>query len=221
MSGRGANMPGDRAIAAVEGGMGGALPEARGGSGTGARAGTGFWHRLGVWCHGAWTVVRHALRVVVAWCLGTSSWDTGGRTGSSRRATNRSGDPLPPSMRTTGPADVRRVGREVQRLMASLGSTAGGVAAYLYAAGATGVPGDAHRSPVGLFLSAVLGSDPDVAALDLRADSVTLYLESLEGRAAPMTVAFPEAVKEFAVAFDARCYPLLLAQPEAPRRPER
>lgn len=93
-------------------------------------------------------------------------------------------------------------------MVGSLGSTPGDVAAYLCAAGVNGVPYHAARSPVGVFLSAVLGADPEVAAITLRTDSVSLYLR---GQPTPTTVPFPDVLRDFTRAFNAECYPMLLA----------
>lgn len=214
MNGREAHMPDDRAITAI----GEAGEEVREGPVIGTLEVQGPWARFAAWWCRVGRAVWATVRAFVNWCLGTSSWDDSARSEAYWQAPAYPGQPVPLVQGSTAQADSRRITREVRRLLDALGANPGDVAAYLYAAGASGVPHDADRSPIGVFLSAVLGSDPDVAAVALRTDSVTLYLR---GQTAPVTVAFPGVVRDFIGAFNARCYPILLAQPEEQRRPDR
>lgn len=210
MNGREGKMPDDRGIAPVEPG-GVATREA---ALVGSRSGEGRWRRFARWCCRVGSAMYQALRAVVAWCLGTSSWEGRDRVDGGYWG----GGAVTGASQRTPQADARRTAKEVRRLLDSLGSTPGDVAAYLCAAGVSGVPYDANRSPVGAYLSAVVGADPDVAAMTLRTDSVSLYLK---GQATPTTVLFPGAVRDFAAAFNAGCYPILMNAAEEQRRPDR
>lgn len=148
--------------------------------------------------------IRRAVPAAAGW-LGRPRRDA--RTAVPARPAAPAADVLPTYQAAATPADAKLIAREVRRLLGGLGRTPGDVAASLYALGAAGVPHDATRAPVGVYLSAVVGADPAVAAVVLRADAVCLYLW---GHAAPTTVSFPGPIRDFGVAFNSRCYPLLV-----------
>ncbi|MGH9099709.1 MAG: hypothetical protein ACRDV8_05695 [Acidimicrobiales bacterium] len=102
-----------------------------------------------------------------------------------------------------------RVAREVSKLVGDLGATRGEVAHALEKAGVRAAPGDPARSPVGLYLGAVVGADPSVTTVAIEGASVVVELRARVR--AVVTVPLPAVVHDFTVAFDARCYPALLS----------
>lgn len=128
------------------------------------------------------------------------------------------GDPTPPPplmrVRPGAPSPAgafrrTRLGREVRSLLASLGRTRSEVAATLEAAGVKGAPCDAGRSPLGLYLAAVIGADPAVRAVRVGDRSVSVHLRAWWR--ASVLVDLPFAAREFMIAFDQACYPGLVA----------
>ncbi len=101
-----------------------------------------------------------------------------------------------------------RFAREVRRLVAGLGTSRRSVAAALEATGVRAAPGDAACSPVGIYLGAVIGADPNVKSV--KTDGRTVVVELRAWWRPDVTVSLPAAVREFAAAFDARFYPGLV-----------
>lgn len=211
MSGRGAFEPADRGTSPVNeklsGQVGASAPE-HPAQGPRPNWVAERWRRFAA-------AVSAAFRVVVAWCVG-SSWDRGDPATSYPKPAWAIGAPMPAPGMAPEP-DGRRLVREVRRLLAGLGPTPGDVAAALQTLGVHGVPCRPECSPVAAFLMAVVGADPDVEALGLRSDAVSL---SMRGYRSPLTVPFPAAVRGFVSAFDAQCYPMLLGETRE-HRPER
>lgn len=100
------------------------------------------------------------------------------------------------------PIGVDDLGQRVRALLAALGPVPGAVEASLRAADArAGV----EVTPVGRYLSAVVGTEPDVrsVACDGRTVNVSRY------RGGTVSVGVPPAVATFLEAFDQGCYPAL------------
>ncbi len=109
-----------------------------------------------------------------------------------------------------------RLAREVHRLVTDLGTSRRSVASALEAAGVRAAPDDAARSPVAIYLGAVIGSDPKVKSV--RTDGRTVVVELRAWWRPAVTVVVPTAVREFTAAFDARCYPALLCRDDQRRK---
>jgi hypothetical protein len=120
--------------------------------------------------------------------------------------------PVPPS--SASQLLDTRFARELRHLLAALGTTSGSVAAGLEAAGVRAAPEDPARSPLALFLTAVVGADPNVQGLRVRPDAVVVELRAWWRP--PVTVFLPPVVHEFSAAFDAGCYPALLRDGRRP-----
>ena len=101
-----------------------------------------------------------------------------------------------------------RLSREVRRLLESLGRTRSEVAATLTAAGVRAAPRDPRRTPVSLYVCAVIGADPNVKSVTVNERSVLVELRAWWRSA--VSVDLPFAVREFMIAFNQRCYPALL-----------
>ena len=126
----------------------------------------------------------------------------------------------PPAPTASAPLFDTGLATELRGLLGTLGSSCGSVATALEAAGVRATPGDPHRSPVGLFLSAVVGADPTVKAVRVRGDAVVVDLRAWWRPT--VTVPLPPVVVEFRAAFDAGCYPALLRDALGPHGvPER
>ncbi len=117
----------------------------------------------------------------------------------------------PPPPPTPGsPLFDTRLAREVRRLLGTLGATRGSVAVALEAAGVRAAPNDPERSPIGLFLLAVIGADPGVKYVRIDPDAVVVDLRAWWRPT--VTVPLPPVVHDFRMAFDAGCYPALLRE---------
>lgn len=204
MSGREASSPDDPRIAPMGGERAGPVGVQRSGRPVGLRKRTAVEVVVEALCR-IGRAIRKAVQAAVGWCVGRPRRDA--RIAVPPRPAALAADVLPTYQAATGPADARLIAREVRRLLGGLGRTPGDVAASLYALGAAGVPHDATRAPVGVYLSAVVGADPAVAAVVVRSDAVCLYLR---GHAAPTMVSFPGPIRDFGIAFNSRCYPLLV-----------
>jgi hypothetical protein len=116
----------------------------------------------------------------------------------------------PPPPTSAPPLMETRLAREIRSLLGTLGTTRGAVASTLEAAGVRATPGEAGASPVGLFLTAIVGSDPNVKSVRLGAGALVVDLRAWWRPA--VTVPLPAVVEDFQVAFDAGCYPSLLRE---------
>lgn len=119
------------------------------------------------------------------------------------------------------PAAVRqllatRFTRRVGGLLASLGSSRSAVAASLEAAGVRAVPRNRECSPISLYVTAVIGADPNVKSVSVVGDAVAVDLRAWWRPV--VTVTLPPAVHDFIEAFDASCYPALLPGEHRPRK---
>jgi hypothetical protein len=114
----------------------------------------------------------------------------------------------PPPPTSAPPLLETRLAREIRNLLCTLGTTRGAVASALEAAGIRATPGDAGVSPVGQFLTAIVGSDPNVKSVRVGGDALVVDLRAWWRPA--VTVPLPAVVEDFQVAFDAGCYPSLL-----------
>jgi hypothetical protein len=114
----------------------------------------------------------------------------------------------PTSPTTPSPLFDTRFASEVRRLVGTLGASRESVAAALEAAGVRAVRKDWQRSPVVLYLGAVIGADPDVKTVKVAPDAVVVDLRAWWRPV--VTVPLPEAVRAFSIAFDAGCYPTLV-----------
>ncbi|MGH9082478.1 MAG: hypothetical protein ACRDWN_03955 [Acidimicrobiales bacterium] len=148
-----------------------------------------------------------ALRSAGSWCI-YGSW-AGDRDPvrfpadhPSRHGSLGPGDP-------PGEPARRRLAGAVDRLLRGLGDTPGHVAGSLHAAGVRGVPNDPGHQPVGRYLAAVVGADPDVSAVSVDGAAVSVAMEVL-GQPV-VTVALPRPVRDFTAAFDRECYPTLVS----------
>lgn len=121
--------------------------------------------------------------------------------------------PPPPPTDVGGLFDTR-LACEVRGLVRGLGPSRGLVAAALEAAGVRAAPGDPGRSPVVLFLSAVVGADPGVKSIAVGGGAVVVKLRAWWRPT--VTVALPVVVGDFTRAFDAGCYPTLLLPEHRP-----
>ncbi|HVC14021.1 MAG TPA: hypothetical protein VND62_04085 [Acidimicrobiales bacterium] len=131
-----------------------------------------------------------------------------------RPAAPRSLASAPPPPTNVGGLFDTRLAREVRGLVHALGPSRGLVAAALEAAGVRAAPGDPGRSPVVLFLSAVVGADPGVKSIAVGGGAVVVELRAWWR---PMVaVALPAVVEDFTRAFDAGCYPALLRPEHRP-----
>lgn len=120
--------------------------------------------------------------------------------------------PLPVS--SPVPLFDTRLAREVRALLATLGTSPGSVAAALEAAGVRAVPGNGDFAPLGLYLTAVVGSDPNVKAVRVQSGAVVIDLRAWWRPT--VTVPLPGVMHEFKTAFDAGCYPSVLRDPFRP-----
>lgn len=120
----------------------------------------------------------------------------------------------PPPLSSPVPLFDTRLAKEVRGLLATLGSSRGSIAAALEAAGIRAVPTDPGCAPLALFLSAVVGVDPNVRSVRVEGDAVVVDLRAWWRPT--VTVPLPRVVEDFKVAFDAGCYPALLRDPFPP-----
>lgn len=115
----------------------------------------------------------------------------------------------PPPPPTNGsPLFDTRLARDVRRLLETLGATRESVATALEVAGVRAAPRDSERSPINLFLGAVIGAHPDVKCV--RTDGEAVIVDLRSWWRPTVAVPLPQAVHDFRVAFDAGCYPALL-----------
>jgi hypothetical protein len=119
-------------------------------------------------------------------------------------------DPPPATRLAAAPSGsaCTRFAHEVCRLLGGLGVSRGSVAASLETMGVRAAPDDPAGSPVALYLGAVVGADPNVKSVRIGADSVIVCFRAWWRP--EVRVPLPEVVRDFTVAFDARCYPSLL-----------
>jgi len=107
----------------------------------------------------------------------------------------------------------RRLRNDVSQLLGGLGDDAAEVAKRLEAAGVQGTPRDVRDCAIAVYLSAVLGGDPDVRGLDVMADGIVI---SPARRWAPsISVGLSPPVRMFVAGFDRNDFPgLVRAQPQ-------
>lgn len=121
-----------------------------------------------------------------------------------------SDEPLPARAGLFASLFETRVSKEVTGLFASLGTTRRSVAASLEAAGVRAAPHEPDLSPISLFLSAVVGADPNVKSVVVGGDEVVVELRAWWRSAVAVPV--PAVVHDFMAAFDAGCYPALFRE---------
>jgi hypothetical protein len=96
----------------------------------------------------------------------------------------------------------------VGQLLGGLGEDAAEVAKRLDEAGVRGTPRDVRDCAIAVYLSAVLGADPDVRGLDVMADGIVI---SPTRRWAPsISVGLSAPVRTFVAGFDRNDYPALV-----------
>lgn len=98
--------------------------------------------------------------------------------------------------------------RRTRCLLADLGPTPDAVAHSLFVTEVRGQPGDPGDTPVGAFVSAVVGADPDVESVAVGMSEITITRRTRWRR--QVTVRCPVAIQRFLEAFDAGCYPRLV-----------
>lgn len=118
----------------------------------------------------------------------------------------------PVQLASPSPLFDTQVARGVRRLLGALGTSPGSVAAALEGAGVRGSLGDRAGSPAALYLRAVVGADPEVRSVTVGGAEVAVDLRAWWRP--DVTVALPQIVHDFTVAFDAGCYPALLRDEE-------
>jgi hypothetical protein len=96
----------------------------------------------------------------------------------------------------------------VRALLTGLGASGSEVARYLAEREVAGTAGDRNHCAVARFLSAVVGAEPGVRSVQVFRRLAVLNLE----RRWPWTfVVLPKPVRRFVAAFDAGCFPELVA----------
>ena len=112
-------------------------------------------------------------------------------------------------------SDLGQLKRQTRAILSELGSSPDEVAESLRAAGVHGVPRDNRSCAVALYLTALMGSDPRVRAVNVG------HCSLLIDTAAPpefrpngrLLVQLPKPVRQFVAAFDARRYPTVTREP--------
>jgi hypothetical protein len=115
-------------------------------------------------------------------------------------------------------SDLRQLKRQTRTLLTELGATPDEVFESLNAAGVNGVPKDNRSCAVARYLTALMGSDPRVRAVNVG------HCSLLIDTAAPpefrptgrLLVQLPKPVRQFVAAFDARRYPAIIQEQAAP-----
>jgi hypothetical protein len=102
----------------------------------------------------------------------------------------------------------RTLARRINQLLDGLGQSADAVAMALVSAGARGQYGDLSSTPIASFLSAVVGSDPAVESVSLSPGTCTIVRRAHWRRT--LTITLPPAIRDFTLAFEAGCYPVLV-----------
>jgi hypothetical protein len=104
--------------------------------------------------------------------------------------------------------------RQVECLLTDLGEAPGEIADSLNRAGARGEPQHHSRCVLASYLSAVVGSDPGIASIEVGVRRVRITRS--DGWRRRVTIAAPAQIVEFIRGFDLGLYPQLLDRP----RPE-
>jgi hypothetical protein len=115
-------------------------------------------------------------------------------------------------------SDLRQLKRQTRELLAGLGASPDEVAGSLEAAGVAGVPRDNRSCAVALYLTASMGTDPRIRAVNVGHCSLLIDTASPpefrpSGR---LLVQLPKPVRQFVAAFDARRYPTIVRTPSDP-----
>ncbi|MGA3146723.1 MAG: hypothetical protein ABSF33_04505 [Acidimicrobiales bacterium] len=114
-------------------------------------------------------------------------------------------------------SELRQLKRQTRTLLTELGTTPDEVFESLNAAGVNGVPKDNRSCAVARYLTALMGSDPRVRAVNVG------HCSLLIDTAAPpefrptgrLLVQLPKPVRQFVAAFDARRYPAIIQEQPA------
>jgi hypothetical protein len=117
-------------------------------------------------------------------------------------------------------SDLRQLKRQTRTLLTELGASPDEVFESLNAAGVHGVPKDNRSCAVARYVSALMGSDPRVRAVNVG------HCSLLIDTAAPpefrpngrLLVQLPKPVRQFVAAFDARRYPEMIEERPVPSR---
>ncbi len=111
-------------------------------------------------------------------------------------------------------SDLRQLKRQTRTLLAELGTSPDEVFESLNAAGVHGVPRDNRSCAVARYLTALMGADPRIRAVNVG------HCSLLIDTAAPpefrpsgrLLVQLPKPVRQFVAAFDARRYPAIIQE---------
>ncbi|HTT91096.1 MAG TPA: hypothetical protein VMF65_16190 [Acidimicrobiales bacterium] len=103
----------------------------------------------------------------------------------------------------------RELRRSIVSFEASLGPTAGSVAANLLSMNVTGVPKDSTRCALARCLWAIVG--PERSITNIVVTDRSIYIKRSRGHI-PLVVSLPKPLKTFIRAFDSGCYPELIGR---------
>jgi len=114
--------------------------------------------------------------------------------------------------------ELREIKRRAEALLEGLGHDPDEVASALEAAGVQGVPRSNTACAIALYSSAVMKTDPRIAAVAVGPCTLILTLLKHDGRpGGKLTVQLPKPVRGFVDRFDAVHYPRVLRlQPTEP-----
>ena len=141
----------------------------------------------------------------------TSSWPSGAK-GKAPCPTPYVMAPPPRARPWEAHVTDTRCTREVRRLVGALGRSPGEIALSLEA---LRVRSDGHRSPLDVYLTAVVGADARVRSVRVFDDRVEIVLG--KRWRSTVVVGLPPAAGAFAAAFRAGCYPALSVRQETIR----
>jgi hypothetical protein len=103
---------------------------------------------------------------------------------------------------------LRRLKRETNEFLSGLGDGPDEVAAALQAADVRGVPQDNFSCAVAVYLTALMGTDPQIRSVTVGRCSLVINLIGPDDRpAGRLLVQLPKPVRQFVEAFDAHQYP--------------
>jgi len=115
---------------------------------------------------------------------------------------------------------LRRLKKETLGVLAGLGVNSDEVAASLQAADVRGVPRDNRSCAVAVYLTSIMGSEPEVRSVTVGHCSLLVDLVGVDQRpAGHLLVQLPKPVRQFVAAFDAFRYPAV-TRPPAVVRPD-
>ncbi len=115
---------------------------------------------------------------------------------------------------------LRRLKKETMGVLGGLGQTSDEVAASLQVANVRGVPKDNRSCALAVYLTSIMGSEPQIRSVTVGHCSLLVDLIGQDQRpAGHLLVQLPKAVRQFVAAFDAFRYPAV-TRPPAVVRPD-